>query len=161
MESKVKNAGWLYVEIERLYLHLRRLVSGRCLAYISRSQRRPTSQANSANASIIKSIDFGRTRTRPAAVNYQAPMFPGRRFATPYFIEFGRKGWAHANVGDFVYALPNNGFFGLRRRRGAGPGGAREDRPPQRFRLGVLHRQRRRLGNLMDEKHDGCHTDSQ
>jgi hypothetical protein len=70
-------------------------------------QRRQTAQ----NASIIKSIDFGRTWTRPAAVNYQAPMFPGRRFATPYFIEFGREGWAHANVGDFVYALSNNGFW--------------------------------------------------
>jgi len=38
-------------------------------------------------------------------------MFPGRRFATPYFIEFGREGWGQANVGDYVYALSNNGFW--------------------------------------------------
>jgi hypothetical protein len=63
------------------------------------------------NASIIKSIDYGRTWTRPADVNYQAPMFSGRRFATPYFIEFGREGSGNANVGDYVYALSNNGFW--------------------------------------------------
>ncbi len=63
------------------------------------------------NASIIKSIDYGRTWTRPADVNYRAPMFPGQRFATPYFIEFGRKGWGQAHVGDYIYALSNNGFW--------------------------------------------------
>lgn len=63
------------------------------------------------NASIIKSMDYGRTWTRSADVNYQAPMFPGRRFATPYFIEFGREGSGKANVGDYIYALSNNGFW--------------------------------------------------
>ena len=43
------------------------------------------------NASIIKSTDLGRTWSRPAKENYQHPMFPGSRFATPYFIEYGRK----------------------------------------------------------------------
>jgi hypothetical protein len=62
------------------------------------------------NASIIKSLDYGRTWTRPEDVNYQAPMFPGQRFATPYFIEFGHEGSGKANVGEFVYALSNNGF---------------------------------------------------
>jgi hypothetical protein len=63
------------------------------------------------NASIIKSLDYGKTWTRPAEVNYQAPMFPGRRFATPYFIEFGHEGSGRADVGDYVYALSNNGFW--------------------------------------------------
>jgi len=63
------------------------------------------------NASIIKSLDYGKTWTRSAEVNYQAPMFPGRRFATPYFIEFGHEGSGKANVGDYVYALSNNGFW--------------------------------------------------
>jgi hypothetical protein len=69
--------------------------------------RRQTAQ----NASIIKSVDFGRTWTRPADVNYRSPMFPGRRFATPYFIEFGREGSGRADVGDYLYALSNNGFW--------------------------------------------------
>ena len=38
-------------------------------------------------------------------------MFPGRRFATPYFVEFGRNGAAPPNTGDYVYALSNNGFW--------------------------------------------------
>jgi hypothetical protein len=63
------------------------------------------------NASIIKSTDYGKTWTRPADVNYHSPMFPGRRFATPYFIEFGREGSSRARVGDYIYALSNNGFW--------------------------------------------------
>jgi hypothetical protein len=63
------------------------------------------------NASIIKSLDYGKTWIRPADVNYQAPMFPGRRFATPYFIEFGHEGSGRADVGDYIYALSNNGFW--------------------------------------------------
>lgn len=69
--------------------------------------RRQTAQ----NASIIKSTDHGRTWTRSAHLNYHAPMFPGRRFATPYFIEFGRNGRDPSNVGNYVYALSNNGFW--------------------------------------------------
>lgn len=69
--------------------------------------RRQTAQ----NASIIKSTDYGRTWTRSADLNYHAPMFPGRRFATPYFVEFGRNGLAPQNVGEYVYALSNNGFW--------------------------------------------------
>jgi hypothetical protein len=63
------------------------------------------------NASIIKSVDHGRTWTRSAKLNYHAPMFPGRRFATPYFIQFGRNGASPQNVGDYVYAVSNNGFW--------------------------------------------------
>ncbi len=63
------------------------------------------------NASIIKSTDYGKTWIRPADVNYHSPMFPGQRFATPYFIEFGHEGSGKANVGDYIYALSNNGYW--------------------------------------------------
>ena len=71
----------------------------------------PHRRQNAQNASIIKSVDYGRTWTRSEALNYHTPMFPGRRFATPYFIEFGRNGVAPRNVGDYVYAISNNGFW--------------------------------------------------
>jgi hypothetical protein len=69
--------------------------------------RRQTAQ----NASIIKSRDFGRTWTRPVGENYQHPMFPGRRFATPYFVEYGRHRVDVDDAGRYVYALSNNGFW--------------------------------------------------
>ena len=69
--------------------------------------RRQTAQ----DASIIKSTDFGRTWSRPVGENYQRPMFPGRRFATPYFIEYGRNRVDVDNAGQYVYALSNNGFW--------------------------------------------------
>ena len=71
----------------------------------------PNRRQTAQNASIIKSTDLGKTWTRPAHVNYQEPMFPGHRFATPYFIEFGPEGADQAKVGDYIYALSNNGFW--------------------------------------------------
>ena len=40
-------------------------------------------------------------------------MFPGRRFATPYFIQYGygHKEVAVDNANDYVYATANNGFW--------------------------------------------------
>ena len=71
----------------------------------------PRQRQTAQNASIIKSVDHGRTWTRSAKLNYNAPMFPGRRFATPYFIQFGRNGAAPRNIGDYVYAISNNGYW--------------------------------------------------
>ncbi len=72
------------------------------------AHRRQTAQ----NASIIKSTDFGRSWIRSAEENYAKPMFPGGRFATPYFIEYGRDGQATVdNAGAYVYAISNNGFW--------------------------------------------------
>jgi hypothetical protein len=69
--------------------------------------RRQTAQ----NASIIRSNDLGLTWTRSEHANYDEPMFPGRRFATPYFIDYGVRG-AIADASDrYIYALSNNGFW--------------------------------------------------
>ena len=62
------------------------------------------------DASIIKSSDFGKTWTRLAQENYDHPMFPGSRFATPYFIEYGRSAGVD-NSRRYVYAVSNNGFW--------------------------------------------------
>jgi hypothetical protein len=65
-----------------------------------------------ANASIIKSTDLGKTWTRSARQNYEEPMFPGRRFATPYFVEYGQDGKASVDNADrYVYAISNDGFW--------------------------------------------------
>jgi hypothetical protein len=65
------------------------------------------------NASIIKSLDGGKTWMRPAQDNLDHPMFPGFGFATPYFIDYGQDG--HQAVADgsdrYVYAMSNNGFW--------------------------------------------------
>jgi len=45
-----------------------------------------------ANASLIKSTDRGRTWTRSAQMNYDHPLRPGRRFAAPDFVHFGKNG---------------------------------------------------------------------
>lgn len=65
------------------------------------------------NASIIKSADGGKTWTRSEKENYDHPMFPGRRFATPYFIDYGQDGKAAVADGSdkYVYAMSNNGFW--------------------------------------------------
>jgi hypothetical protein len=65
------------------------------------------------NASIIKSADHGLHWTRPAKENLDGPMFPGMRFATPFFIHFGKE-YAAATVDNadrYVYATSNNGFW--------------------------------------------------
>ena len=64
------------------------------------------------NASIIKSADGGKTWERPAKDNYEHPMFPGHRFATAYFVWYGKDGAASVDNADkYVYAVSNNGFF--------------------------------------------------
>jgi hypothetical protein len=65
------------------------------------------------NASIIKSDDHGLHWTRPMKQNLDSPMFPGMRFATPFFIHFGKE-YAAATVDNadrYVYATSNNGFW--------------------------------------------------
>jgi hypothetical protein len=64
-------------------------------------------------ASFIKSTDNGKTWTRSEQENYDHPMFPGNRFAAPYFVQYGQDGHeTNADGSDkYVYALSNNGFW--------------------------------------------------
>ncbi len=72
----------------------------------------PKRRQPASNASIIKSTDFGKTWTRSAKENYDQPMFPGSRFAAPYFVEYGQDGRASVDNADrYVYALSNDGFW--------------------------------------------------
>jgi hypothetical protein len=74
--------------------------------------RDPQRRQPAGNASIIKSTDFGKTWTRSAGENYDHPMFPGSRFAAPYFVEYGQDGRASVDNADrYVYALSNDGFW--------------------------------------------------
>jgi hypothetical protein len=64
------------------------------------------------DSSIIKSTDKGLTWTRPADDNFRQPMFPGKRFGTPYFIWYGKDGAASVDNADkYVYAVSNDGYF--------------------------------------------------
>jgi hypothetical protein len=72
----------------------------------------PRKRQPAANASIIKSTDLGMAWTRSARQNYEDPMFPGPRFATPYFVEYGQDGKAAVDNADrYVYAISNDGFW--------------------------------------------------
>jgi hypothetical protein len=72
----------------------------------------PGMRQTAGNASIIKSTDGGKTWTRSVKENHEYPMFPGRRFATPYFIQYGQDGKATVDNADkYVYAVSNNGFW--------------------------------------------------
>jgi hypothetical protein len=64
-------------------------------------------------SSFIKSTDNGRTWSGTPQEHKDHPMFPGTRFATPYFIQYGQDGheaWADGSD-KYVYALSNNGFW--------------------------------------------------
>jgi hypothetical protein len=73
----------------------------------------PLCRQPAQNASIIRSPTTGFTWVRAAQDNYDHPMFPGSRFATPYFINYGKDGQqAVADGSDrYVYATSNNGFW--------------------------------------------------
>lgn len=65
------------------------------------------------DASIIKSSDRGVHWTRSMKENLDRPMFPGMRFATPFFVHYGKE-YAAATVDNadrYVYATSNNGFW--------------------------------------------------
>jgi hypothetical protein len=73
----------------------------------------PLMRQTAANASLIKSLDRGRTWTRSAAENYKKPMWPGRRFGAPLFVHYGQNG-GHVTRDEAdrsVYALSTNGFW--------------------------------------------------
>jgi hypothetical protein len=65
------------------------------------------------NSSIIKSRDHGLHWSRAMTENRDRPMFPGMRFATPFFIHYGKEYSAATvdNADRYVYATSNNGFW--------------------------------------------------
>ena len=64
-----------------------------------------------ANASIIKSHDSGRTWIRSERENFDQPMFPGREFSTPFFVDYSSSGRRPDGSDRYVYAASNNGFL--------------------------------------------------
>ena len=100
-----KSTGCMWID-GALYLCVSRHLYGDDSGDIKKRQ-------TAENASIIKSTDLGKTWTRTAQQNYDHPMFPGRRFSTPYFIQYG---YGHGesvadNSNEYVYATSNNGFW--------------------------------------------------
>lgn len=66
----------------------------------------------SQHGSIIKSLDHGKTWTRSMQENMARPMFPGRPFATGFFIQYGKNASVKAHGSDrFVYAISNDGYW--------------------------------------------------
>jgi hypothetical protein len=100
-----KSSGCLFID-DALYLVIARHTYGEESADLNHRQ-------TAENASIIRSTDLGKTWTRDEQQNYATPTFPGRRFATPYFIQYG---YGHHeisvdNADKYVYAISNNGFW--------------------------------------------------
>jgi hypothetical protein len=65
------------------------------------------------DSSIIKSTDMGKNWSGSPQEHKDHPMFPGSRFAAPYFVQYGQDGheaWADGSE-KYVYALSNNGFW--------------------------------------------------
>jgi hypothetical protein len=64
------------------------------------------------NATILKSTDHGRTWSGSEADSVARPMFPGTRFGTPSFIQYGRDGTEGVDGGEnYVYAISNEGSW--------------------------------------------------
>ncbi|MCL2660630.1 MAG: hypothetical protein FWD64_08955, partial [Acidobacteriaceae bacterium] len=100
-----KSTGCMWID-GALYLVVSRHIYGDDSGDLMRRQ-------TAADGSIIMSTDFGETWKRSEQENYDNPMFGGRRFATPYFIQYG---YGHREVTEdgadkYVYATANNGFW--------------------------------------------------
>jgi hypothetical protein len=63
------------------------------------------------NSSLIASNDLGRTWRRSAQENLESPMFPGSTFATPYFVDYGRRRSSADGAERYIYAISNDGFW--------------------------------------------------
>src|SRR5262249_29653 len=62
---------------------------------------------NANHASVIKSLDGGRTWVPTASL--ERPTFPDKRFPTPFFVQFGRDYTGDYGDGERVYAISNDG----------------------------------------------------
>lgn len=93
-------------------------IDGVFYAFVSRNtygsdSHDPLTRQTAVNASLIKSIDRGRTWTRSAQENYDHPMWPGSSFGAPFFVHYGRNGGQVQQDGasEYVYACSTNGFW--------------------------------------------------
>lgn len=76
---------------------------------------------DAVNASILKSLDYGRTWTPSENDAYFKPMFPAKSFSVPFFVEYGKNGkvpdgyggwmWPPHGGDRYVYAVSNDGFW--------------------------------------------------
>ena len=89
--------GLLYLSVSRHWYHVKE--------YDSRQYSR--------DASIVKSDNDGRTfGPEPyLAEPMCAPLFPGPRFATPFFVDFGQDGAEADAAGGCVYAVSTDGYW--------------------------------------------------
>ena len=71
----------------------------------------PGIRQTARDASLLRSIDYGRTWERTAHANLEDPMFPGSEFATPYFVSYGPDANGVHGSDRFVYAISNNGYW--------------------------------------------------
>jgi hypothetical protein len=103
-----KSSGCMAIDGAIYWLVARHLYGGDGGPHIEHDKRQLAH-----DASFIMSTDLGKTWLRSAQDNYDHPMFPRSRFATPYFIQYGQDGheaWADGSD-KYVYALSNNGFW--------------------------------------------------
>jgi hypothetical protein len=71
---------------------------------------RPYQIQQSFDSTILKSMDHGKTGSPPPKLN-QA-MFPGRLFANPFFVQYGKDGQGDRDGADqWVYAVSNDGCW--------------------------------------------------
>jgi hypothetical protein len=109
-EKKADNATWKACGQE--------CIDGVFYCFVSRNvygfeSGDPSGRQTAFNSSLIKSTDRGLTWTRSAQTNYDSPMWPGARFATPFFVHYGKNGGIVTadNANTYVYAVSDNGFW--------------------------------------------------
>jgi hypothetical protein len=62
------------------------------------------------DSTIVQSGDYGSTWSE--APRLEAPMFPGRAFAAPFFVQYGKDGVAETDGADvYVYAVSSDGVW--------------------------------------------------
>ena len=87
-------------------------VEGALYLFVSRHGLDFSARQTAEHSSLIRSTDKGRTWQRTAAENYSNPMFPGGRFGSPFFVQYGQNGQADVHNADrYVFAVANNGFW--------------------------------------------------
>lgn len=109
-EKKADNATWKACGQE--------CIDGNFYCFVSRNvygseSGDPSGRQTAFNSSLIKSTNRGLTWTRSAQTNYDSPMWPGPRFATPFFFHYGKNGGNVTvdNANNYVYAISTNGFW--------------------------------------------------